>query len=254
VALLAPQLEVMVSRNKALLPAACALLACAFILLGVWRSGYDVQHPKPDSVSYWLDSDSATASWISFDEKPDDWTSQYLSSQPQTDKVSIFATADGDSVLKAPAPALSLSLPLIRTVEDSTVGGERALRFQISSPRHARVIWVIVRNAAVVRAALEGRNVQVGAPDTRKKLWGFIFIGLPPEGIRLDVTLEAPDIPQITLTDQSDGLPEIPGLSTKPRSGNRMSSPQVWPFFDATTLVSRTFPIESNRNTSLGGR
>jgi hypothetical protein len=254
VALLAPQLEVMVSRNKALLPGVCAMVACAFVLLGVWRSGYDVQHPKPDSISYWLDSDSATASWISFDEKPDDWTSQYLSSQPQTDKVSIFATAEGDSVLKAPAPALSLPLPLIRTVEDSSVGSERALRFQISSPRHARVIWVVVRSAAVVRAALEGRNVQVGEADRRNKLWGFIFIGLPPEGIRLDVTVKAPDTPQFTLTDQSDGLPEIPALSTKPRSGDRMSSPQVWPFFDLTTLVSRTFPIELNRRPSLDGR
>lgn len=245
VLLLAPQLEVMVARNKALLPGACALVACAFILLGVWKSGYDVQHPKPDSISYWFDSDTGNASWISFDEKSDDWTSQFLSSHPKADKVSIFATADGDAVLKAPAPALSFSVPLIKTVEDSTVDGERALRLQISSPRHARVIWVIVRNAAVVRAALEGRKVQVGEADTRDKLWGFIFIGLPWEGIRLDVTVKAPDTPQFTVTDQSDGLPEVPGLRTKPRSGNRMSLPQVWPFFDATTLVSRTFPIES---------
>jgi len=254
VPLLAPQLEVMVARNKALLPAACALVACAFILLGVWKSGYDDQHPKPDSISYWFDGDMGTASWISFDEKPDDWTSQFLSSQPQVDKVSIFATTDGDAVLKAPAPALSLSLPLVKTVEDSTVGGERTLRLQISSPRHARVVWVIVRNAAVVRAALEGRKVQVGEADTRNKVWGFIFIGLPAEGIRLHVTVKAPDIPQFTVTDQSDGLPEVPGLSIKPRSGNRMSLPQVWPFFDATTLVSRTFPIESNRSPSLDRR
>jgi hypothetical protein len=222
-----------------------ALVACAFILLGVWRSGHDIQHPKPDSISYWFDGDTRTASWISFDEKSDDWTSQFLSSHPKADKVSIFATADGDAVLKAPAPALSLSVPLIKTVEDSTVDGERALRLQISSPRHARVIWVIVRNAAVVRAALEGRKVQVGEADTRNRFWGFIFIGLPSEGIRLDVTVKAPDIPQFTVTDQSDGLPEVPGLSRKPRSGDRMSLPQVWPFFDATTLVSRTFPIES---------
>src|ERR1700693_540386 len=210
VALLAPQLEVMVARNKALLPGACALIACAFILLGVWRSGYDVQHPKPDSISYWFDGDTLTASWISFDEKPDDWTSQFLSSHPKADKVNIFATADGDAVLKAPAPAPSLSVPFIKTVEDSTVNGERSLRLQISSPRHARVIWVIVRNAAVVRAALEGRKVQVGEADTRNKLWGFIFIGLPAEGIRLDVTVKPPAIPQFTLTDQSDGLPEVP--------------------------------------------
>jgi hypothetical protein len=241
--LLAPQVEVMVASNKALLPGACAVVSFAFFLLGAWRSGYDVQHPKPDSISYWFDADAGKASWISFDERPDDWTTQSLTSHPQADKVSIFGSADGDAVLKAPAPGLSLSLPLAKTIEDSKAGSERTLRLQISSPRHARVIWVIVRNVIVIRAALEGRNVQVGEADARNKLWGFIFVGLPTDGVQLDLTVKAPDTPQFIVTDQSDGLPEVPGFSSKPRSADRMSLPQVWPFFDATTLVTRTFPI-----------
>jgi hypothetical protein len=253
-ALLAPSLEVMVAGTKAVLPGAYALVALAFLFLGVWRSGYDVAHPKPDSISYWFDADAATASWISFDERADDWTSQFLTSRPQADKVGIFGSAGGDAVLKAPAPALLLSPPLIRTVEDSTAGGERTLRLQISSPRHARVVWVIVRNAAVVRAALEGRNIQVGEADARNRLWGLIFVGLPPDGLHLDLTMKAPCTPQLIVTDQSDGLPELPGSNTKPRSGDRMSLPHIWPFFDATTLVSRTALIESNRSPSLDSR
>jgi hypothetical protein len=245
VVLLAPQVEVMVGRSRGFLPEACALVSLAFILLGAWRSGYDAQHPKPDSISYWFDADSAKASWISFDEKSDDWTTQFLTSHPQSDTVSIFATAGGDAVLKAPAPALSVPLPLIKIVADSTTGSERALQLQISSPRHARVIWVIVQNAVVVRGALEGRELQLVESDIRNKLWGFIFVGLPPEGVRLDLTVKAPGTPQFTLTDQSDGLPEVPGFSPRPRSADRMSLPQVWPFFDATTLVSHTLPIES---------
>jgi hypothetical protein len=55
--------------------------------------------------------------------------------------------------------------------------------------------------------------------------------------------VKAPDTPQFIVTDQSDGLPEVPGFSSKPRNTDRMSLPQVWPFFDGTTLVTRTFPI-----------
>ena len=104
------------------------------------RSGYDTHHPKPDSISYWLDTDAAKASWVSFDEKPDDWTSQFVTDHPQAEKVGIFGSIDGDAILKAPAIALKVSPPVIRTVEDSTANGERTLGLQISSPRQARVI------------------------------------------------------------------------------------------------------------------
>ena len=250
IALLAPQVEVTMAHSKWLLPRACAVIALGFILLGALRSGYDPSHPKPDSISYWLDADAGKASWISFDDKPDDRTSQFLTSHAQTAKVDIFGSLGGDAVLKAAAPTLSSPLPVIKTVEDSTAGTERTLRLQISSPRQARVIWVILRNASVFRAELEGRNVQVGEMDTRNKLWGFIFVGLPLGGICLDVTVKASDTPRFIVTDQSDGLPEVPGVGVKPRGANRMPLPQVWPFFDAVTLVSRTFQIESNRSPS----
>ena len=255
-AMLAPQLEVLLARNKALFPGTFALVALIFVVLGASRSGYDVQHPKPDSISYWLDTETGKASWISFDDKSDDWTSQFLTNNAQPDKVDIFGSADGDPVLKAAAPTLSLPPPVIKTLDDSMAGSERTLRLQISSPRGARVLWVIVRNAAVVRAVLEDNNIQVGDGDTRAKLWGLVFIGLPPEGIHLDVTVKASDALRFLVTDQADGLPEVPGLRAKPRSENRMSLPVIWPFFDSATLVSRTFLIESDQSqpTPLIGR
>ncbi len=239
-----------------LFPGACAFVFLGFIALGVLRSGYDTLHPKPDSISYWFDANAGKASWISFDEKPDDWTSQFLTSHAEIDKVSIFGSAegDGDAILKAQAPSLSLIPPSIKAEEDLTVAGKRMVRLQISSPRQARVVWVIVRQAAVLRAAIEGRNVQLGEADTRDKLWGFIFVGLPPEGLHLDLTMKAPNNPQLIVTDQSDGLPEVPGFSPRPRRGDRMPLPQVWPFFDSAALVSRTFLIELNRGRSQGGR
>jgi hypothetical protein len=66
-ALLAPQLEVLTTRSKWLVPGTCALLAFSLILFGALRSGYDAKHPKPDTISYWLDTNTGKASWISFD-------------------------------------------------------------------------------------------------------------------------------------------------------------------------------------------
>jgi hypothetical protein len=180
-ALIAEPIERIVTPHRMLLPGACFVVAIVFIAFGALRSGYDGEHPKPDSISYWFDRDTGKALWISFDERPDEWTSQFLTPHPQADRLGIFGAAGGDAILEAPAPKVSFPLPVVKTIEDSTTGGERTLRFQISSPRHARVIWVICRKAAVLRAALEGRNIQVGEADGSNKLWGFSFLGLPLE-------------------------------------------------------------------------
>ena len=147
-------------------------------------------------------------------------------------------------MLKSAAPNLSLPLPVVKTIEDSTTGGERTLRLQVSSPRHARVIWVICRNAAVLQASLEGRNVQVGEADRRNKLWGFIFVGLPLDGVQFDLTVNASETLHLIVTDQSDGLADVAVINVKPRGRDRMPLPEEWPFFDSTTLVTRTFMID----------
>jgi len=240
-ALIAEPIERMMTLKRMLLPGAFLLAALVFITLGAFRSSYDSEHPKPDSISYWLNGDAGQASWISFDEKPDDWTSQFLTTHAQSEKVAIFGAIDGDAVLEASAPKLSVPLPMVKTIEDSTAGSERTLRLQVSSPRRARVIWVICRNAAVIRATLDGRNVQVGESDKHSKLWGFIFVGLPQDGVQFNLTVNASETPQLTVTDQSDGLAGVLVSNIKPRGRDRMPFPQEWPFFDSTTLLTRTF-------------
>src|SRR5262249_45964604 len=78
---------------------------------------------------------------------------------------------DGDAILKTDAPHLQLAPPNVTALEDSTTGGERTLRLHITSPRQARIIWVLVENASVMQATLEGRKVQVSEADTRNKFW-----------------------------------------------------------------------------------
>jgi hypothetical protein len=241
-ALLTPQLDVLTTHGKWLLPGTCALLASGFILSGALRSGYDAEHPKPDTISYWLDTDTGKASWISFDEKPDDWTSQFLTGHVEATTLRLFNPVDGDTIIKADAPHVQLLPPNIETLEDSTTRGERKLRLRFVSPRQARIIWLQVEKATVLAATVEGRKAQVNEVDKRNKTWGIVYLALPPEGVEVDVTLKASENPQITVIDQSDGLPIFPGFHVEPRPNDRMSLPAAWPFFDSTLLVSRSFP------------
>ena len=99
-ALSAPQLEVMTAHRKWLLPGACAVLSISFISFGALHSGYDALHPRPDSVAYWLNADTGKGSWISLDERPDGWTSQFLTGGIEREKINIFVAPGGESVLK----------------------------------------------------------------------------------------------------------------------------------------------------------
>jgi hypothetical protein len=247
-ALLAPQLDVLTARSGMLVPRACALLAFGFILYAALSSGYDPKHPKPDTISYWLDTDTGKGSWISFDEKPDNWTSQFLKGHIETGTLRLFSPVDGDAILKAEAPHVLLPPPSIETLEDSTTGAERKLRLRLVSPRQARIMWLQVEKAMVVAATLEGRKVQVNEMDKRNKVWGIVYLALPSEGIEVDLTLNASENPRLTVTDQSDGLPSIPGFHVEPRPNDRMSLPVTWPFFDSTLLVSHTFPMVPEKN------
>jgi uncharacterized membrane protein YwzB len=241
-ALLAPQLEVLTTRGGMVVPNACALLAFGFFLYGALSSGYDPRHPKPDTISYWLDTDAGKGSWISFDEKPDNWTSQFLMERVEVSTLRLFNPVDGDAILKAEAPYVQLPPPSIQTVSDSVTGRERRVALHLASPRRARVIWIHVEKATVLAATIEGRNIQVNEADKQNKAWGLVYVALPSDGIELDLTLNASETPQLTLIDQSDGLPTFPGFHFAPRPIDRMALPTVWPFFDSTLLVSRMFP------------
>ena len=191
-ALLAPQLEVLAAHSRWLLPGASALLAFSFILFGALRSGYDAEHPKPDTISYWLDSNTGKASWISFDTNPDNWTSQFLTGHFEASTVHLFNPVDGDAILKAQAPYVQLPPPIIETLEDSVTSREHRLRLHLVSPRQARIIWIHIEKVTVLAATVEGRNIQVNDADKRNKVWGLVYLALPSEGIELDLSLNGP--------------------------------------------------------------
>ena len=68
--------------------------------------------------------------------------------------------------------------------------------------------------------------------------------GFPDEsldGVHFDLTVNASETPQLTVTDQSDGLVDVPVANVRTRGRDRMPSPQEWPVFDSTTLATRTF-------------
>jgi hypothetical protein len=208
-AFLAPQLESLDALGGIRLSFALGLIGVGLLAWGALHSGYDRRHPRPGTIAYWLNTDTGSSSWISLDEQPDSWTSQFLTSRITSDTLSIFASPGGDRVLRSSAPLLRLNAPQITLLNDSSVAGARMLRFRLTSERQPATLWVSVQNATILEATIDGKRAPSKMIDPENKLWGFYYAAPAAQGIELAISVNASDRPQITLTDQIIGLPDI---------------------------------------------
>jgi hypothetical protein len=130
---LAPQVESIGTIGGLRLSSVLALVGVGLLCWGALHSSYDNEHPRPDTIAYWLNADTGTTSWISLDKKPDGWTSQFLPAHVTSDAINIFADPAANRVLKADAPRIPLSAPQIVLLDDSSVAGLRKLRLRLTS-------------------------------------------------------------------------------------------------------------------------
>ena len=235
---IAPQLDPVTGAWNLRISAAFALVGVVLLVWGAFHSGYDSGHPRPDTIAYWLDADTGKSSWISLDEKPDSWTSQFLTGRVEKATLNIFVSP-GDRILKSEAPPLPLPAPQITLLEDSLAPNERVLRLRLDSARQPPTLWVSVQNATILRATIDGKKAPSKMVEPRDRLWGFYYAAPPAQGIELTIAVNPSDKPQITLTDQTNGLPEVPGFHTKPRTPDLMPL-NYFPAFDSTVLVTKT--------------
>ncbi len=240
---LAPHLDIITAQRRWLLPGAAALVGVGLIIAGMFFHRFDAEHPRADSVFYALNADTRKAVWASSDKAPDEWTSQFFPAPPQAGSLAEWGPFEG-VFMKSAAPGTSLAAPTIAPIDDLTVGDNRILHLRVMSPRQARRVWISVQNAVVLEANVNGRKI--GGTDPAAQgggSWGFFYTGLPKEGLTLTVEVKGTPPLTIKVVDQSDGLPEIQGMSFKPRPDTVMPAP--WPPFDSSTLVGKSYRFEA---------
>ncbi|HMD96295.1 MAG TPA: M28 family peptidase [Terriglobia bacterium] len=242
VGLLVPHIHIMTSRRRWLLPAGALVAALALFVAAIAHSGYDAAHPRADSIAYALDADTGKAMWASRDNAPDAWTSQFLGAGAWSRDLGrfsfIFRTARvGD------APSISLAAPAAVVTDDVTFGEVRDIRVLISSPRQAGILWLGVENARVLGADVNGKKVTVPAAGVDH--WSLAYVGAPASGLVVTLKVPVSQTPSLTVVDEIQGLPQIPGKLFRSRPDDLMADP-VWGAFDSSVLVAKTYRLDVN--------
>jgi len=235
-ATLIPHLRLMSTSRTWLVPALSALVAAGFFAAGIRTPLYRQDQPKSNNIFYVLNADSGKAIWASEDSGPDEWTSQFLSRQPERGSMTEYIPIRYDGFLKAAAPEVSLPAPQIALVSESKNDDGRTIKVRVTSPRQAPCISVSVVDPVteIISSEIAGKTIASGA----SKRWAMNYFALPQDGVEISLHTKSGAAVKIRAVDQSYELPVIPDHPFTARPNYLISKP--FTYSDAT-LVSKTF-------------
>jgi hypothetical protein len=197
-----------------------ALLAVALIGVALFEAKADARHPKPDTLFYALNADSKRAVWASSDQVTDEWTAQFLSGRAQRQSLGDYLPRSGASqFLTKDAPSAALAPPEVHLLDERKDENGHSVRLRVLSRRQASAIAVFVNwevlESWVNRKLIQGRDT--GNDHVPADRWALIYWAPPQEGIELELRSESAGPLRVQVWDQTNGLPEFGGLSTRPR-------------------------------------
>ena len=244
--LLVPQLDLVMGAHKWRLSIAALAVFVGFLAAGSLTASFDAEHPRPNSIAYFQDTAKGGSFWFSRGYEPDSWTSQFFTEGKEIKyrKVGEFlplSLFSRTSVITSVAPAIGLKPPELKILNDQSDGKTHRVRFNLTSARSANIITMDVTPRLPIRAITIGehRILKPAVNRQNKDFWGLVYYGVPPEGIEITLDLAASQPIRLTFTDQSWGIPDVPGLEIRPRSADMLPMPN----FDYGTVVTNGLDI-----------
>jgi hypothetical protein len=213
------------SLARWLVPISAFLIGIVVLGAAIGTSGFSPARPGTDQIRYQLNADTGQAIWQSDDQRLDQWTRQF------------FPSSTGQGPFQAKAPSVALAAPIASLLSDTLSGGTRTMRVQVSSPRHAPYVSVLVETQAeIVAASLDGQPFDLsGFSQSEHQRLEFSYYGLPDKGFELALEVASAAPVKITVQDLSNGLPSVPGMTIRPRPADLMPAPRDW--LDPTIVV-----------------
>ncbi len=233
--LLTPLMNLLMNKRKWLIPSSTAVVALGLILSATIIPKFSHGRLKASHVFYAMNADSGKAVWGSFDERPDEWTSQFFPANAPRGDMDEYIPLNFKDILRHEARAIDLSPPAMTLLSDSTSNRIRSLRLQLTSRREAPLIVASVEpDDGIVSVRVNGKQIKANQ-DQR---WRIRYFGAGIEGVELALELSSPKPVKIRAMDVVYELPDAASLKYSPRPENLIASPQS---YSNSTLVSKTF-------------
>ncbi|HEU4509392.1 MAG TPA: M28 family peptidase [Pyrinomonadaceae bacterium] len=234
--LLVINFELIASSSRWLLPAASTVAAVCFIVAALLQPQ---QQPKSNEIFYALNADTGKAVWATGDARPDEWTSQFLSTDATAAPLNDWLPwLDGAVFLQQPAPATTEPAPEIKVLDDQVQEQTRLIRMRVSSVREAATLF-IYPGTEFSEAFVNGQALTKG-PDAPALTKGqmLIYSAPPREGIELLLKTKSFEPLVLKVVDRSYEFPELTNLTVKARPNHIVPSPFS---YSDSTFIGKTF-------------
>jgi hypothetical protein len=243
--LLFPALETLDRAFGRKLSALFLAIAIVLLIQADRYSGFNRDRPRPDSIVYAWDGISRTASWLSYDAEPDDWTRQFLTAAPKTGRAGIFEDfLPLERLLVSEASPVRLAAPEVHVVEKRSAEGKTYLGIRIRSRREAQWIRLKAENiAAALRIYADNRLIyRKTAADS--PIESIEFHGLPAEGAVLTFVLpDSARMETLEVIETRPGLDEVWQADFKPRPENFIPR-RSWSLMPVDAVILRqSYPL-----------
>jgi len=239
--LLLVNFELMASSFRWLLPAASTLAAVCFIVAALLQPDFSPQQPKGNEIFYALNADTGKAVWASSDPRPDEWTSQFLSTDTSAAPLDDYLPGvNGAIFLQQPAPAATLAAPEIKVLEDQVQEQTRSIHMRVISAREAATLF-IYSGTELSEAFVNGQPLTKGqdAPAWQKGQM-LIYWAPPREGIDLLLKTKSSEPLIVKVVDQSFQLPELTNVTVKARPNYIVPAQSI---FSDSTFIGKSFTL-----------
>ncbi|WP_299798173.1 M28 family peptidase [uncultured Maribacter sp.] len=217
-------------RKKGALAFLSFLLFAGFMASAHMNSGFTNDRPKPTSLLYVLDIDENKAKWATYEHRPSDWTSQYITKKAADtllSKKTISSKYGSNFTFTNEAPLKNVPKPTIEVQLDTIVNNIRAVHLCITPNRPINRLEVFTNDVDILKADVNG--IELSEYFLKNRYGGRLITHYISDKNYTDIMLEVPVEQELELTiyEASNDL-LTNGLFTIPkRKENQIPMPFV---------------------------
>ncbi|SIQ11033.1 M28 family peptidase [Maribacter ulvicola] len=217
-------------RKKGALAFLSFLLFAGFIVSAHMNSGFTEDRPKPTSLLYVLDTDTNTAKWATYEHRPSDWTSQYITKKTADallSKKTISSKYGSNFTYTNKAPLKNVPKPTIEIQRDTVVNNIRSIRLCITPNRPINRLEVFSNEVDILKADVNG--IELSDHYLKIRNGGKLITNYISDRNYTDITLEVPHDQELELTiyEASNDLLENELFSIPKRREDQIPMPFV---------------------------
>jgi hypothetical protein len=210
--LLAPQLEA-IGGGRGWIATGVAFAASVLLLaVGMATVRSSPEHPTPSQIVYALDSDSSDA-WLAARGQNASQLIVLKGSSATPPAWLTRAFGSGRSVLYTPVQRVVSEPPIATVLGDSTVANERRVLLRIRPPSGTETISLRANDTRVLRAAIDGRAIDMSRYRGGVRLWRLDYTAPPDTGITLTLTVPAGSAISLDVLARSPGVPSLAAIT-----------------------------------------